>query len=65
MYIVAPLAGAWIETCYRTFCYTENLVAPLAGAWIETRDGECFNSKRPFVAPLAGAWIETLSCVRR
>ena len=34
--LVAPLAGAWIET-EEVFCYKgEVTVAPLAGAWIET-----------------------------
>ena len=37
LYIVAPLAGAWIETsggCQTTGTLIR--VAPLAGAWIET-----------------------------
>ena len=34
--IVAPLAGAWIETIpYHSYAHDEQ-VAPLAGAWIET-----------------------------
>jgi len=35
--IVAPLAGAWIETQARN-CLSDTVknVAPLAGAWIET-----------------------------
>ena len=36
MKVVAPLAGAWIET-KRKGEYEEKVrVAPLAGAWIET-----------------------------
>ncbi len=34
--LVAPLAGAWIETSYSAPCLSPHLVAPLAGAWIET-----------------------------
>ena len=56
--LVAPLAGAWIETgAGGRFCYHPS-VAPLAGAWIET--GGPVNRRRGgVVAPLAGAWIET------
>ena len=38
MALVAPLAGAWIETFGRATKRTIILVAPLAGAWIETDD---------------------------
>ena len=57
--IVAPLAGAWIETVIRHYNAEFSEVAPLAGAWIET---SCFKKvkRRLNVAPLAGAWIETL-----
>jgi len=34
--IVAPLAGAWIETCLSLSNLHLLVVAPLAGAWIET-----------------------------
>jgi len=34
--VVAPLAGAWIETAEFTCCFFPLAVAPLAGAWIET-----------------------------
>ena len=34
--VVAPLAGAWIETKLDQFYKKVILVAPLAGAWIET-----------------------------
>ena len=34
--IVAPLAGAWIETQMQNANNVVNAVAPLAGAWIET-----------------------------
>ena len=35
--IVAPLAGAWIETEYLDTSDSGHHVAPLAGAWIETK----------------------------
>ncbi len=35
--VVAPLAGAWIETVILLRLTQVSLVAPLAGAWIETR----------------------------
>jgi len=56
--LVAPLAGAWIETDACQMDADEIMVAPLAGAWIET----FFYISSPDqtdVAPLAGAWIET------
>ena len=34
--MVAPYAGAWIETAYLPKSDPEALVAPYAGAWIET-----------------------------
>ena len=34
--VVAPYAGAWIETASPAFATTPKLVAPYAGAWIET-----------------------------
>ena len=34
--LVAPLAGAWIETSEGDQSYHYEIVAPLAGAWIET-----------------------------
>ena len=56
--LVAPLAGAWIET--RSGCRIHHIkeVAPLAGAWIET-DWILKKNDNESVAPLAGAWIET------
>ena len=56
--IVAPRAGAWIETheCIRLFLADD--VAPRAGAWIETGLMTTHWTWRP-VAPRAGAWIET------
>ena len=56
--LVAPLAGAWIETALRDIRRREKVVAPLAGAWIETGLPR-ISATLPFVAPLAGAWIET------
>ena len=55
---VAPLAGAWIETCRKRPRGFGWKVAPLAGAWIETLMTRSFYI-RITVAPLAGAWIET------
>ena len=57
--MVAPLAGAWIETVHDAHHALNRVVAPLAGAWIET----CRRHRHAgldVVAPLAGAWIETL-----
>ena len=34
--LVAPLAGAWIETVEWNLEIRESWVAPLAGAWIDT-----------------------------
>ena len=34
--MVAPHAGAWIETGYDTYDAAVVIVAPHAGAWIET-----------------------------
>ena len=36
VYIVAPRAGAWIETSYALQLAKYKQVAPRAGAWIET-----------------------------
>ena len=58
--IVAPLAGAWIETEYGKRLVLFDHVAPLAGAWIET-SGSRYQLGQLRVAPLAGAWIETPS----
>ena len=62
--MVAPLAGAWIETDADLQFIGADIVAPLAGAWIETGNSELL----PFhvlVAPLAGAWIETTLTSRK
>ena len=57
--VVAPFAGAWIETISDIYGIDCEFVAPFAGAWIETvldeYDPECDD-----VAPFAGAWIETI-----
>ena len=57
--MVAPHAGAWIETLDTLFASEAFLdVAPHAGAWIETSRGkDCHHLH--CVAPHAGAWIET------
>ena len=58
--IVAPPAGAWIETNLEAF-YAQGIdVAPPAGAWIETRY-KWYLMINNRVAPPAGAWIETVS----
>ena len=58
-YLVAPRAGAWIETYMIRLGIEKNKVAPRAGAWIETLS--CGKNLKPdSVAPRAGAWIETL-----
>ena len=51
--LVAPLAGAWIETRPPLEFGTIYHVAPLAGAWIET-NGLTFTAPNWRVAPLAG-----------
>ena len=60
LFVVAPLAGAWIEMYMYSRYTVHQEVAPLAGAWIEIRLG---GSPREIclVAPLAGAWIEITS----
>jgi len=60
--LVAPRAGAWIETCVpRGCCRGSQRVAPRAGAWIETCTASP-SSSPGCVAPRAGAWIETCLC---
>ena len=56
--IVAPHAGAWIETDAIWSIVALASVAPHAGAWIET-NRPVMNLILFFVAPHAGAWIET------
>ena len=56
--IVAPHAGAWIETAFSEGCSSLRKAAPHAGAWIETMIYTATIDPRP-VAPHAGAWIET------
>ena len=58
MTVVAPRAGAWIETGWYSQHSVENKVAPRAGAWIETVK-TMFGGGGGGVAPRAGAWIET------
>ena len=56
--LVAPHAGAWIETQVHCIVLCLCPVAPHAGAWIETKAPQ--NGLKVFlVAPHAGAWIET------
>ena len=56
--IVAPRAGAWIETYLLGDISSLMYVAPRAGAWIETLHQEP-QAYADHVAPRAGAWIET------
>ena len=57
--MVAPFAGAWIETLVK-WCLKHDLdVAPFAGAWIETEKQKNIDVRLDKVAPFAGAWIET------
>ena len=56
-YIVAPLAGAWVEIALVSCKPKFNSVAPLAGAWVEIVSG-LYGSNGGHVAPLAGAWVE-------
>ena len=58
--LVAPHAGAWVETRRWLFLPGGLPVAPHAGAWVETH----FPDKLAVVAvvaPHAGAWVETCS----
>ena len=57
--VVAPHAGAWIETLIPSKPGNASNVAPHAGAWIETGNEQLF-LRACEVAPHAGAWIETL-----
>ena len=59
-HLVAPPAGAWIETCRYGRRVMRTVVAPPAGAWIETA-ALTGSLKQQMVAPPAGAWIETFS----
>mgnify|MGYP006911589503 CR=1 FL=1 len=56
--VVAPCAGAWIETLLARSIKGQGRVAPCAGAWIETSLGGASETVI-CVAPCAGAWIET------
>ena len=57
--LVAPRAGAWIETTGLPLAGTGCDVAPRAGAWIETYQRMAQLRTLGYVAPRAGAWIET------
>jgi len=61
--VVAPHAGAWIETEHQKRERLNQFVAPHAGAWIETSTYSEAAS-HPLVAPHAGAWIETFSNIQ-
>jgi Tetratricopeptide repeat len=57
--LVAPRAGAWIETSPCSPSPGPSQVAPRAGAWIETSPQALPAARRLNVASRAGAWIET------
>ncbi len=57
--LVAPHAGAWIETQQENDDMAGDKVAPHAGAWIETAHRPRKADWGFAVAPHAGAWIET------
>ena len=55
---VAPLVGAWIETCLITSLnYAQSLVAPLVGAWIETTQTIPEQHHQPWSHP---SWVRGL-----
>ncbi len=58
--LVAPPAGAWIETGTVRPKIEAPIVAPPAGAWIETAT-PARRGLESYVAPPAGAWIETIA----
>ena len=62
--IVAPYAGAWIETCPIAIRTGPNDTSPpTRGAWIET-SLDSYSAIPGEVAPYAGAWIETWNTAR-
>ncbi len=52
--LVAPLAGAWIETLLTRGVVLMHPVAPLAGAWIETPPTSPLASTMPRRPPRGG-----------
>ena len=56
-FVVAPLAGAWIEITMATQARALSTVALLAGGWIEI-SRHVGSAICTSVAPLAGGWIE-------
>ena len=63
-FLVAPLAGAWIEILSVSRLLLAEKVAPLAGAWIEIQMKADAEAQKA-VAPLAGAWIEIRTLPQR
>ena len=57
-YVVAPLAGAWIEIGASAEDFREVMVAPLAGAWIEMKTAWPVSRSPWWSPPSRGAWIE-------
>ena len=62
-WFVAPLAGAWIETCLRLLPMRKYRPSRPSRARGLKRTGGGGILPRGGVAPLAGAWIETRSSV--
>ncbi len=56
--VIAPYAGAWIETLSVGELNYRFQIAPYAGAWIETTSYANLDGVSE-IAPYAGAWIET------
>src|SRR5487761_888680 len=57
--VVAPRAGAWIETAMRsTTCFLPNVSRPARARGLKQRKKDALRSSVQ-VAPRAGAWIET------
>ena len=59
IFAVVPLAGTWIEICYREWSWLGSVVVPLAGTWIEMQVYVLLVFPS-FVVPLAGTWIEII-----
>ena len=49
--LVAPHAGAWVETSYVSKYVTKDVVAPHAGAWVETQNAWLFRINKDRRAP--------------
>ena len=61
---VTPLAGVWIEICYKLLQNVRPDVTPLAGVWIEICTSAILH-RLFIVTPLAGVWIEIMKYTDR